>query len=215
MRSFSNVRISSIVILFTVLICAIANSYVLIQYKIKDQYAKIRCPSNQSSPALLHGIWTLIGFSLGSPIIMLIFCWLTIRQIQRIMRKYHIRNLYTLSNGKEIKQKFERYQKRLQRSGSTDRQLIRMMLVQCIYFSLLSTPVAIYWLYLAIETTNTTHRYDIRRTAITELCGQIAGYLSVTSACTTFCVFTLSSPLFRRKLKYLFHNYLRSKQIFV
>jgi hypothetical protein len=98
----------------------------------------------------------------------------------------------------------------LQHSRSTDRQLIRMMIVQCIYFSLLSTPIAIYWLYLS---TVTIHIYDTRRIAKIELWGNIVGYLSVTSACTTFYIFTLSSPLFRRKLGYLFRHYWRSAEI--
>ena len=76
-----------------------------------------------------------------------------------------------------------------------------MMFVQCIYFSLMATPVSVYWIYSSLRINIVP---DALQLAKDTLFGYSTGILSVTRTSTSFYLFTLSSQLFRRELLHLF-----------
>jgi hypothetical protein len=193
-RAWSNSRVASITILFTIPAVGLSYIYVPIQYEIIQTTRK--CPASQGNNLLFNGIWNLIVFSLGPSIVMLIFGSLTIRHVQLSVQRVAPQTI-------NIKDAFTRppQQEQLQRQKTTDRQLTQMMVVQVIYFSLLSSPVSINWLYTSLRSNVVI---DALQSAKDTLFSNIVSFISLTGACTSFYLFTLSSQLFRRELIHLF-----------
>jgi hypothetical protein len=75
--------------------------------------------------------------------VMLIFGSLTILHVQQSTRRV----LYQKTGDQTQTEPPRLPQEQLQRQKTTDRQLIQMMIVQCIYFSLTSSPAGIFWIY--------------------------------------------------------------------
>jgi hypothetical protein len=192
MRSWSNLRVASRTIPFIILIVGLCYIYVPIEFVLKP--GPVKCPVNEGDNPILIGIWNLLIFSLGPSVVMLVFGSLTIRNVQQSMRRIVSQNIQTLN------QTEPRLREQLQRRKTTDRQLIQMMVVQCIYFSLLSTPISINWIYLSLRPTVVTNALQ---SAIDNYVASIVGTLSLTGACTSFYLFTLSSQLFRHELMHL------------
>ncbi|CAF0723232.1 unnamed protein product [Adineta steineri] len=140
---------------------------------------------------------TVTVFNLGPSIIMLIFGSLTIRHIQQSVRRVTASNNKT-QTGTGLTTAM---QEQLQRQKTIDRQLIRMMVAQSVYFAVLTTPNSVGYIYFSL-TTNTLFN-DVQLAQV-NLFVNIAGLLSTTGACTTFYLFTLSSKLFRQELMRLF-----------
>jgi hypothetical protein len=191
MRAWSDIRVTSRVIPLTMVVVGLAYIYVPIQYELKHEIQK--CPGNQGNSAIFTGFWSLLVFSLGPSIIMLTFGSLTIRHVRQSVRQIASQNTQTRIP--------THLQSQLLRRKTTDQQLIRMMIGQCVYFSLLSTPVSIFYIWYAMGFGTTT---DPLQSAKNELFPSITGMLSFASACTSFYLFTLSSQLFRDKLMHLF-----------
>jgi hypothetical protein len=84
---------------------------------------------------------------------------------------------------------------------TTDIQLIKMMIGQCIYLSLMSTPILVDWIYSEVRVNIVP---DALQTAKEQFFSNAAGVLSTTGACASFYIFTLSSQLFHRELIHLF-----------
>ena len=168
-----------------IVLVALCYLYVPIQYE--NIQTTVKYPTTQITSPLINGLLNLIIFSLGPSLFMLIFGFLTIRHVRQTLRRVQIEDVQS--------------QSQLTRRKTVDRQLIRMMLVQCFYFSLLSTPISVLYIYLAVKTNTVT---DALQSAKDKLFNSVAGLLSITCACTTFYLFTLSSQLFRRELKFLF-----------
>jgi hypothetical protein len=158
-----------------------------------------KCPGPQTTYPLFNGIWNLLIFSLGPSIFMLIFGLLTIRHVHQSGRRIVTHNTLVPNQIESIS--LAQDQLRLRRQKTTDRQLLQMMLVQCVYFSLLSTPVSVSYVYIALRINVVS---DALQVAKDTLFTNITGLLSITGACTSFYVFTLSSRLFRRELQKLF-----------
>ncbi|CAF1065007.1 unnamed protein product [Adineta steineri] len=194
-RGWSNLRVASRTIPLVIVIVALFYLYVPIQYENIQTITK--CPPSQSTFPLFNGIWNLLIFSLGPSIVMLLFGLLTIRHVQRLGKRIVPQNIQVQNqtNSTSLPQEQLRHQK------ATDRQLLQMMLVQCIYFSLLATPISATYIYTAL-TINVVP--DPLQLAKLSLLTNVTGLLSGTSACTSFYVFTLSSRLFRRELMQLF-----------
>ncbi|UJR34733.1 hypothetical protein I4U23_027510 [Adineta vaga] len=133
---------------------------------------------------------------LGPSLMMLIFGSLTIRHIQR--------------SAKTVAVQTTQVQNQMKRQKTTDRQLIQMMLVQCLYFSLLTTPSSVYYLYSSITMSTVSSPLQMAKNS---LFSNITGILSITGACTSFYVFTLSSKLFRRELMKIFKHHLQTNQM--
>jgi magnesium-transporting ATPase (P-type) len=127
-------------------------------------------------------------FSIGPSIAMLIFRLLTVRHIRQA----------------ESENKLNKTQSSVEqnRRKKIDRQLIRMMLVQCIVFSSTASTFSIVWLYGSIR--SNFYMVDALQRAKDNLLGNIVGLVAVTGPCTSFYLFILSSPLFRREVMHLF-----------
>jgi hypothetical protein len=136
---------------------------------------------------------------------MLIFGSLTIRRVQQSMKRVLHQNTDESSQINSVVLRGEQFR----RQKLTDRQLIRMLIVQCIYFSIMTTPISIYWIYTSSKI---YEELTTLESAKNDLFGTIAGNISITCACTTFYLFTLSSPLFRHKLRLVFNNRFRLNQ---
>lgn len=191
-RAWSTSRVAFRVILCIITMTSLAYIFVPIDYHSQSDHG---CPTNQGTSQIFTGIWSLIVFSLGLSVVMFIFGSLTIQRVRTTLHRVAHQNMNNqihvgqLSIGN------------LQRPKVIDRQLTQTMILQCSYFGLLSTPVSIYWLYSAVESNGTT---DALQNAKKNLVSTVTGYLSITSACTSFYVFTLSSKLFRAELIHLF-----------
>ena len=192
-RAWSNCRVASGAILCIILVVGLTYIYVPIQYQLK-QTAR-RCPANQNNPPAFNGIWNLIVFSLGPSIVMLIFGLLTVQHVRVIIRRVAPQNM---NSEAQLRVSFPPPS---QRQKTKDRHLTRMMIIQCVYFSLLSAPVSVYWLYISFKSDVVS---DPLQTAKDDLFSNVAGYLSITCACTSFYLFTVSSRIFRRELIRLF-----------
>ena len=75
-------------------------------------------------------------FSLGPSVVMLIFGSLRIRNVQQSVRRTVHQNKPTETQTELLLQAQSKRQK------SRDRQLIQMIIVQCVYFTLMATPVS-------------------------------------------------------------------------
>ncbi|CAF1446087.1 unnamed protein product [Adineta steineri] len=190
-RAWSNHRVTYRVIIIVFIIVSIFYLYVPIIYQNINTGTK--CPAAQTTFPLFSGIWNLLVFSLGPSTVMLIFGLFTIRNVQRSGRR-----LVPLNNQTELTTS---QQEQLKRQKMADRQLLKMMLVQCAYFILSTTPLTVLYIYTALRINIVT---DALQHAKDALFTNIAGGLGILSGCTSFYVFTLSSKLFRRELMQLF-----------
>lgn len=170
--------------------------YVPIQYEIKQTVP--RCYWNQGDFPIFNGIWNLLVFSLGPSIVMLIFGSLTIRHVQQSVKKVTAKT--TQSQGQTVSQPTPA-QDHVKRQKMIDRQLIQMIIVQCIYFSLASTPISIWYIY---DARRINLVIDPIQKAKDNAFATATGIVSITGACTSFYLSTLSSKLFRRELTHLF-----------
>ena len=177
----------------------VALLYIHILIQLEQLLTTGKCSEFLNTNALFNGIWNLCVFSLGPSIVMFIFGSLTVRHIQQSLKR-----VATQSNRTEVQTELtEPMQTRLKRQKTTDRQLIRMMLVQCVYFSLLSTPTSVFSIYNATIIGVVLDRLQLAKYSLFR---NTTGLLSVTSACTSFYIFTLSSLLFRQELMRLFRR---------
>ncbi|CAF1401337.1 unnamed protein product [Adineta steineri] len=195
-RAWSSRRVATRAILIITIIVPLFYLYVPIIFQNIQTVTK--CPPAQTTFPLFNGIWNLLIFSLGPSTVMLIFGLLTIRHVQRSGKRIVPQNIQVQNQTESITLA---QQEQLKRQKTTDRQLLKMMLVQCVYFSLLSTPVSALYIYTALRINIVP---DALQLAKDSLFTNITGLLSGTSGCTSFYVFTLSSRLFRRELMQLF-----------
>ena len=126
---------------------------------------------------------------------MLVFGSLTIRHVQQSVRKTAPMNIQSGSVRSPQGQSKQR--------KTTDRQLIQMMLVQCIYYSLMATPISVFWIYNSLRINVVSNALQ---NAKDTLFSNTTGIISLTGACTSFYCFTLSSQLFRHELMRLFNH---------
>ena len=137
------------------------------------------------------GIWNLIVFSVGPPTLMLLFGLFTIRHIRQSVSRIAPMNAQTSTQATAL----PKHRKR------TDRQLIRMLLVQCVVFTVTASPTSVQYIYTSIRANMIV---DNLQRAKDNLFYNIAGFVSWTGPCTSFYLFTLSSKLFRHELVRLF-----------
>ncbi|CAF1199470.1 unnamed protein product [Adineta steineri] len=116
----------------------------------------------------------LIFYGLLPPMCMFLFGWMTIQ---------HVRHR-PINRAINIK----------------DRQLTVMLIVQVLLFQILSLPISIQRIY-ALITTNESK--SVNRIQIENFILQFVNYAAFTNTTTSFYMFTLTSPLFRKELKSL------------
>lgn len=131
------------------------------------------------------GVWNLIVFSVGPPVLMLVFGFFTVQNIRQSLRRVALNGN---SNGTSNQKRYGK---------NTDRQLIRMLLFQCCLFTLTASPTSVQYIYTSIRENMVVN--NLQR-AKDNLFYNVAGFISLTGPCTSFYLFTLSSPLFRREL---------------
>ncbi|CAF4160203.1 unnamed protein product [Adineta steineri] len=203
LRGWSSLRVASRAILFVIVVVALFYLYVPIQYE--NILMSTKCSPTQSTDPLFTGIWNLLIFSLGPSIVMLSFGLLTFRHVQQSGKRMVPQSNQVQNQTESITPQ----QDQLRRKKKTDRQLLQMILVQSVYFSLLSTPVSVWYIYTALRINVVP---DALQSAKDTLFGNVTGLLSITGACTSFYFFTLSSQLFRRELIQLFKCQWRPNQ---
>ena len=163
--------------------------FVLLAYYHVPTYHAINVPQRLCFPIpgvyqTFFGIWNLIVFSVGPPGLMLLFGFLTVRHIRQSVRRIVAENTPHTSTQVESQQ----------RRKKADRQLIQMMLVQCVLFTRIASPTLLQYIYTSVRSTI------------------IAGFVSLTVPCTSSYLFTVSSKLFRHELVRLFVAFRRPLQ---
>ncbi|CAF4098234.1 unnamed protein product [Adineta steineri] len=192
LRAWSNIRVASWTIPIMTIMIGFTYIYVLILYQLKAGNNK--CPGSQGPSTIFNGIWNLVVFSLGPPCIMFCFGSLTIHNIRQVGRRVIPRN-------NRIDGQAKQPQLQLQNQKKTDRQLIQMMIVQCAYLSITSSLTSINTLYMSLRPPMVLNALQVAKD---DLFVQTVGTISLTGACTSFYLFTLSSQLFRDELMQLF-----------
>jgi len=128
----------------------------------------------------------------GPSFCMFTFGLLTIRNVHQRVKRVAPNSILTGTQNQNEPQ---------QRYKAKDRQLMRMMIFQCIFFILTSTPSSVYFCYSSAISNEVANALQ---TARLSLASGVVTYLSLAGPCLSFYVFTLSSQLFRRELMHLF-----------
>ncbi|CAF1656421.1 unnamed protein product, partial [Adineta ricciae] len=168
LRALSSVRFASYSIPFAVLIVGLTFSHILFYYEIA--FPKQLCSALRRVYQTFIGIWLLIAYSVGPPIIMLSFGLGTIQHIRQ-----SIRRTGTNPNPHLIQNQQQQQQQR--RSKKTDRQLIQMMFVQCIVFILTASLPAIQYIYTSARTNLII---DYLQAAKDSAFNYVSGFISLT-----------------------------------
>lgn len=128
--------------------------------------------------------WHLVAFSLVPPILMLLFGICTIKHLH-----------HSLQRVSDIEYQSQNRTRR--RRKSIDRQMIRMMLIQCVGFILTGSLPSVNFLYTSLRA---SQNLDALQLAKDNLMYNITGFVSLTVPCIGFYLFVLSSKLFRKEL---------------
>lgn len=135
------------------------------------------------------GVWNLVVFSVGPPMLMLVFGFLTVRHIRHSLGRI-APAVSQATTGATVAPDARR------RGKSADRQLIQMLLFQCCLFAITASPTSVQYIYTSIRETMVV---DNLQRAKDNFFYTIAGFVSLTGPCTSFYLFTLSSKLFRHE----------------
>lgn len=172
--------------MFVVLMVALAYAHVL--YFAQRDVPIRRCDARLGVYLTFYGMWNLLIFGVTPSLLMLIFGLLTVRHIRRTMKRVAVNHAQT-ANSHELQTQH--------RPKTADRQLIQMLLAQCIVFSVTAAPSAINYVYFSVASST---GLDALQSAKLALVGNVVNYLSLTGPSLSFYLFTLSSQLFRREL---------------
>ncbi|CAF1286564.1 unnamed protein product [Adineta steineri] len=132
-RAWSSIRVVIPAISLTIVIVGLTYIHVVFYTRLS---AAPSCGYLPGTYTIFLGIFNLFLFSTGPPIGMLTFGLLTIRNIRRSVKRV-VPNSNLSQTQNEIRQ----------RQKATDRQLIQMMIAQCIFYTLTSTPNSVYFVY--------------------------------------------------------------------
>ncbi|UJR34487.1 hypothetical protein I4U23_021895 [Adineta vaga] len=178
-RRLSSFRMASRAIPIIFFLVSIGYSHVLIFYKINSNQS---CTSNSVLYGKLLGIWHLVFYGLGPPLLMLHFSILTIR---------HVRNRHkipAITTANQIK------------ISNRDNHLLRMALVQCLFVGLTTLIYAGFQLYSSLSINQRKDRLQMKKDSLFTL---IFGTTSAIGHTATFFVFTLTSKMFRKQISCL------------
>lgn len=149
------------------------------------------CVIATSSYQAFYSIWNLFFFAWVPTVCMLIFGLLTIRNVHHGKRR--IAEAAQNTRG-PIQQK----------QKTIDRQLIRMLIVQCLVFGSLSTINSIFQLYVSI-TNSSVAKTEFEKTRDNAILSA-SNASTIFGSCLSFYLFALASPLFRLELMNLFRR---------
>jgi hypothetical protein len=133
------------------------------------------------------GLWNLIIWSWLPTAGMLVFGFLTVRNVRQGKRRVL---------PQIIQDQIQQNRKK------TDAQLIQMMLVQSFVFGSTTTSYSIVNLYVSFAAGSAN---GALKQATDNYLTNVFGYIGLTGPCVSFYLFTLSSQLFRYELINLFH----------
>ncbi|UJR12765.1 hypothetical protein I4U23_016939 [Adineta vaga] len=187
LRVLSTVRFASYSIPLAFLTVGLTFFHILLYYEIT--FPKQMCSAIRGIYQAFIGIWTLIAYSIGPPIVMLYFGLGTIQHIRQSIRRSGINPNPILNQNQQ------------QRPKRTDRQLMQMMFVQCIIFILTASLPAIQYIYSSIRSNLMIDDLQSAKDSAFTYC---SGFISLTVPCLSFYLFTLSSKLFRSEFMKLF-----------
>ncbi|CAF2371503.1 unnamed protein product [Rotaria sp. Silwood2] len=187
-RALSSLRVVYRTVPLTVVLVGLAYIHVLFYYRISIQQQA--CVPMTGVYQQFFGVWHLVAFSLVPPMLMLFFGLSTIRSIRQSIRRVGQNNIQIQIPRQQLRK-------------SIDRQMIQMMLVQCIVFILTGSLPSINYLYTSLRSNVTI---DALQSAKDNLLQRFTGFISLTVPCLSFYLFTLSSKLFRKELIKLFRG---------
>lgn len=182
LRRWSNIRVVSYMIPFTVLVIGLVYLHVPFNHTIV--LPQRTCDVASITYRSLFTIWTLVFFSWIPCLSMFTFGLLTIRNVRRSRTRVASQN----SNQ--------------QNQNRTDRQLIHMLTIQFVVFASTTMGHSICQLYVSI-TSNTTQLNALERAKNNYLI-IVSNWISIVGPCLSFYLFTLSSKLFRCEVIGLF-----------
>jgi hypothetical protein len=87
-----------------------------------------------------------------------------------------------------------------QTNRKTNRQMLRMLIVQVLVYSITGLTFSVAWIYTAIVAIQPQNVFQL---AQQNMINAVVGMLSNVGPCLSFYLFTLSSSLFRKELKNL------------
>lgn len=141
------------------------------------------CVIATSSYQAFYSIWNLIVFAWTPTLCMFIFGVLTIRHVHQGKKRIAAQN--TPNDPQRT-------------SKHVDRQLIRMLIVQCLAYGSLSTINSIFQLYVSISNSTMT-KNDFDKTRDNSILSALNAS-TIFSPCMSFYLFALASSLFRSEL---------------
>ena len=177
-RGWSSFKIASRVIPLTFLLGHLAYAHVPIFHDIR--LPRQTCGIENNSYGIFLGIWHLLTYGTGPPLLMLIFSLLTIQHI------HHRRIVPVLNQPRQEG-----------RNSNKDRNFIRMVFVQCAFVGLGTTAYAIGQWYTTLTSNQVRDNLQIAKD---NLFFHLVGSISAAGHSTTFFLFTLVSPMFRQQL---------------
>ncbi|UJR16773.1 hypothetical protein I4U23_003673 [Adineta vaga] len=180
MRRWSSYKVAYRVIPITFILVHLAYFHVLIFYDIL--LPQRSCSIENVAYNIFLGIWHLVTYGSGPPLLMLLFSIFTIRHIRhRAVMPITIRN--SSSQG--------------HRRSNKSRNLIRMTFVQCLVVGSTITVYAISQWYISLTSHQTKTNLQIARE---NLFFVLSGIIAGVGHNITFFIFTLTSRLFREQL---------------
>jgi len=170
--------VASRAIVLTFILVNLAYVHVAIFYEII--LPRRSCSVENSSYAIFLGIWHLFTYGTGPPLLMLVFSLLTIR---------HVRHRRIIPVINQINQ--------TSRNSSTDRNLIRMVLFQCLVVGLTTSSYAGLQWYTSLTSNQVKNSLQVAKD---NLSANLVGSISAAGHSATFFVYTLASKMFRQQL---------------
>ncbi len=144
---------------------------------------------------IVLSFFNLIYFGLSPSFCMLFFGVLTVRNIER-SKRIATRPSTNLENAAS------------QNIRKTNRQMLRMLFVQVLVYCVTGTAFSVGMIVTSINPSQTK---DVFQLAQANMITAVVGMLSNSGPCLSFYLFTLSSGMFRKELKNLFHNFNRKR----
>ncbi|UJR06980.1 hypothetical protein I4U23_011268 [Adineta vaga] len=193
-RAWSSIRVAIRSIPFTILLCFIAYIHVPIFFKIDIISATNKPVCYPSGPPgtyrLFLSYFNLIFFGLAPSLSMCAFAMLMLRNIKKskLLRVLPLTSVNNVVNKNRHK---------------TDRQMVRMLLIQILVYSVTGITFSIAWIILATSSTQAKNSVQVAKE---NLINAVVGMCSNTGPCLSFYLFTLSSKLFRKELNNLFNR---------
>lgn len=136
----------------------------------------------------------LIFFGLLPPLCMLVFGMLTLRRINQSKRNQVAPSTNLQNPNNRIAQK-------------KDRQIRRMLFIQFLVYSVTGLIFSVTVIITTVFSSQSTNVFNMAQEA---LANAIVGVVSTIGPCLSFYLFTLSSSLFRKEIKYLFKRFIRN-----